>query len=374
MEGHESGQVYIRFDWGDGDTSSWCGSGDTAECSHSWGQDGSFLVRAQAHDDRTELSEWSASCSVTSIVPPYPYKLVDSVFVADAPLAEVEVLPNGEFIYVTSEWSASLSVVRSSDMQLVAQVPFYAGWWGGGGERMVCSPDGEYVYATDYRYEYLAVVRTASQTVVESLMVGEPTGIAISPDGKRLFVAVDDDFGSIVVVRLPDGVIEDTIFTLGDCSYVKSLKVAPDGALLYAADLGEERICAVRLSDDSIEWQAPAEVYNGPDALVLHPSGNPFYVLEYGCISVRQSSTGSPTDSVAVVPSWGAGIAPDGSYFYITCHDSADKGALAVMRTSDNAVVRVITMPDEVDDVATSLDGQRLYLAGDNGKLYVLSR
>lgn len=372
--GKEYGLVWVRFDWGDGDTSSWSGHGETVECSHSWREGGVFAVRAQVHDDRTELSEWSAPCSVTAIVPSYPYRLVDSVLVSDA-LDEVQVLPNGELIYVTSMWDASLSVVRTSDLQLVAQVPFYAGWWGGGGgERMVCSPDGEYVYATDYRYDYVAVVRTAGQTVVESLTVGDPTGVAISPDGTRLYVAVDAESCIVVVVRIPDGVVEDTIFTLGRFGYIKSMRVASDGVLLYVADLGEERISAVRLTDDSIEWQVPADVYEGPDALVLHPTGNFLYVLGNRCVSVRHSATGSLVDSIALVPFWGADIAPDGSFLYVTCCDSADNGTLAVVRTSDNTVVRVIAMADVVCDVAPSPDGQRLYVAAENGKLYVLSR
>jgi hypothetical protein len=61
--------VAIRYDWGDGDTSGWS---DWAECgfawgaepeliemTHSWVAPGTFLIRAQATDDRGLVSDWS---------------------------------------------------------------------------------------------------------------------------------------------------------------------------------------------------------------------------------------------------------------------------------------------------------------------------
>jgi hypothetical protein len=185
------GQPFIRFDWGDGDTSVWCGPGETARYSHSWSDSGVFEVRAQAHDDRVGFSEWSASFNVTCFAP-FPYKVVDSVYVPDGVL-EARVSPNDRFVYVAGYFSASLSVVRTSDFQ-VTQIPFYYGypWWGAGaGGRMVCSPDGEYVYASYYREDYLAVIRATSQTVVDSLLLGATVNcLAVSPDGRRLYAAV----------------------------------------------------------------------------------------------------------------------------------------------------------------------------------------
>jgi hypothetical protein len=49
-------------------------------------------------------------------------------------------------------------------------------------------------------------------------------------------------------------------------------------------------------------------------------------------------------------------------------------GAVAVARTSDDTLVRLVELPTIANDAAPSPDGQRLYAAGGNGKLYVLSR
>jgi len=366
------GQPFIRFDWGDGDTSVWCGPGETARYSHSWSTSGVFAVRAQAHDQRAEFSEWAEPRRVTARVPPYPYRLVDSVALDGVELLDAQMLPNGKFVYVTDH-DGSIWVVRTSDMEVAVRIELNGGC---SLAQAVCSPDGEYVYATEYQFDGVAVVRTRDNVVVDSLMTGsgtEPTSIAVSPDGKHLYIGVDADTCFIVVVRLPDNVIEDTIYALGPDSYTTSLTVAPDGALLYAADVGEDRVCAVRLSDRAIEWQVPASVSNAPGALLVHPTGDRVYALTYECVLALESGTGVIVDSVPLSNYWSSGMGAGRLFLYVTCYDEEDNEAVVVVRTDDNKVVRVLPIPGGACDVAPSPDGQSLYVAGDHA-LYVLGR
>jgi DNA-binding beta-propeller fold protein YncE len=372
----QHGLVWIRFEWGDGDTSSWCGHGETVECPHSWRDGGIYSVRAQARDDRSKFSEWSEPLNVTAVVPAYPYRLVDSVSIIDAPLIDAQVTPDGRFVYVTNDWSGALSVVRTTDLQLVAQISFNHGWGSDG--QVVCSPSSEYAYATWYHSGGgIAVVRAADQVVTDSLTLeGRLRGLTISPDGQRLFVAVEADSGLIVDVRLPDNVIEDTIFTPGVWSYTTSLQVAPDGTRLYAGSLETGDVYAIDLSDNTVEWRVPLSgTSTASGAVAMHPSGSPLYVVDHQGISILESGTGTIIDTIPLQGDLGsARVAPDGSLLYVTSSDSAENGSVVVVQTSDNKVVRVIAMPDEVYDVAASPDGQRLYVAADNGKLYVLGR
>ena len=238
------------------------------------------------------------------------------------------------------------------------------------------SPDGEYVYATYYRGDYLAAVRTADEVVVDSLPLGgeDMTSVAISPDGHRLFVAIGDDTGYILAVRLPDLLVEDTIFIPDMSVYITSMRASPDGTRLYAANSADACVLSIRLTDHAIEWQAPSDLDDEPGALVLHPTGNPLYILNEEWIWVHESGTGSVIDSIEFTPFWNADIAPDGSCLYVTCGGLDSNGGIAVVQTPDNEVRRIIDMPDHVYDVAPSPDGQKLYVAGENGKLYVLGR
>jgi len=169
---------------------------------------------------------------------------------------------------------------------------------------------------------------------------------------------------------------QDTIFTPGLWSYTTSLQIAPAGTRLYAGSLETGDVYAIDLSDNAVEWRASLSgTSTSSGAVVMHPSGSPLYAVNHQRVSLLESGTGAIIDTIPLQSEpWSARVAPEGSFLYVTCRDSTDNGAVAVVRTSDNKVARVIAMPDEVYDVAPSLDGQKLYVTGDNGKLYVLSR
>ena len=63
----DSDKVAIRFDWGDGDTSSWSGlvrSGRPVSKEHSWSDTGTYFIRAQARDGSSRTSGWSPALAV----------------------------------------------------------------------------------------------------------------------------------------------------------------------------------------------------------------------------------------------------------------------------------------------------------------------
>jgi len=61
-------QLYYLFGWGNGEFSGWVGpydSGDTAEASYSWSEQGDYEIRVKAKDDHGVQSEWSDPLPVT---------------------------------------------------------------------------------------------------------------------------------------------------------------------------------------------------------------------------------------------------------------------------------------------------------------------
>jgi DNA-binding beta-propeller fold protein YncE len=214
--------------------------------------------------------------------------------------------------------------------------------------------------------------------VVDSLMLGgAATSIAVAPDGRRLYVTAEADGSFIVAVKLPEHIVEDTVCALGR-RYVTSLTVAPDGSRLYAVEQhdDERHVMAVSLSDKSVEWRVSAGAGEGPGRIVLNPTGSYLYAVDEEHVLVLETGAGAIVDSVPLQMCWNEAMSSDGSFIYVACSDTVGKGAVAIVRASDRQVVHVIQMPDGVEalDVAPSPDGENLYVAAGDGRLYVYGR
>jgi YVTN family beta-propeller protein len=90
--------------------------------------------------------------------------------------------------YVTNEKSNDISVIDTAMDKVVATMPV--------GERprgIHLSPDGKRVYVALGDEDRIAVVDTTSLQVIERISAGsDPELFDISPDGKRLFVSNED--------------------------------------------------------------------------------------------------------------------------------------------------------------------------------------
>ena len=55
-------RVYYMWDWGDGTFSNWLGlydSGEICETSHSWEEEGNYIIRVKARDTYLGESDWA---------------------------------------------------------------------------------------------------------------------------------------------------------------------------------------------------------------------------------------------------------------------------------------------------------------------------
>ncbi|UCG42414.1 MAG: hypothetical protein JSU73_11160, partial [candidate division WOR-3 bacterium] len=273
------------------------------------------------------------------------------------------------------QWGSSVYVIRTADDSLVRVIRLLGPGWSNTMD-IVASPDGERVYATWYRgHDVVAVIRTPDFTIEDSIVLhGELSGMAASPDGKRLFVASTNlDTPSVFVVSTQTLSVVDTIRFDADLHHLLyTLAVSPDGSRLYA--LGHE-IGLLVFSTATMEMVDSLE-FNAYVGLVPDPTGKYIYadcwdeVLVIGAENLQ-------IESAIQLPHRGTFTAasPDGNYLFgITCADG-DSSFFDVLRLSTRKVIHSTPLPreDELPEVVLLPSGEKAYVVGDR-RVHVLSR
>ena len=104
----------------------------------------------------------------------------------------------GPLAYVPNEKSASVSVIDTATDRRLRDLP-------AGEKPRGIATGGGYLYLTDGKSGKLLIVEAASGRLLNAVRVGDsPEGVSLSPDGKSLAVAVEDD-NSVVLLTAPGG-------------------------------------------------------------------------------------------------------------------------------------------------------------------------
>jgi DNA-binding beta-propeller fold protein YncE len=128
---------------------------------------------------------------------------------------------------VTDQFGNAVSVLDAASHALVATIPL-----GDNGFNLGVTPDGQRVYATTAG-GHVRVISTATNTVVDSMMVGSAAnGVAFGPGGGTVYIS-SRDAGTVTAFATSDDHLVAT-YTVG--GRPQRLAVSPDGHTLYAAN------------------------------------------------------------------------------------------------------------------------------------------
>jgi YVTN family beta-propeller protein len=165
------------------------------------------------------------------------------------------------------------------------------------------------------------VIDTATNTVVNTVFIGlHPSGIAITPDGARLYLATSNGSNTITVLDTATNAVVGTISSARFNLFgVFGVVFTPDGARAYVEQPNEFL--------DVIDTGTNTVVIDALQATVFH-------------------------DHLA--------ITPDGTRLYVTSPVSPN---VSVIDTSTNAVVNTIPLEDRPVFPAVTSDGTRVYTA-----------
>ncbi|HKW44469.1 MAG TPA: GH92 family glycosyl hydrolase, partial [Candidatus Eremiobacteraceae bacterium] len=214
---------------------------------------------------------------------------------------------------------------------------------------LAVSPDGKRVYVSDNGANVVSVVDTNLRRVIATVSVGRsPWGIGVTPDGATVWVANngDDTVQPIDTATLQAG----KPIAVGHTP--ETLTIVRDGSRLYVADPGSDDVTPVDLARRAA--LAPIAVGMRPRAITVSPDGKSIYASNYGSASVTpiDVATGRALPAIhAGAAPRGLAVSPDGKWLYVTDFGG---GAVSVVDAATGATVKSI--PVGLNPVAVAFD------------------
>ena len=232
---------------------------------------------------------------------------------------------------------------------------------------MALTPDGARGYATDMTAQYVLALDTTNNRVIQSIPVGiiaRPIltpAVAVSRDGTRAYVtaATVNDDRLFVIDTATNTIVGDQVLPI----HPAGVAVSPDGRQVYVA--GCKLACidgtflVVDAASTSVVSQTPLPA--APDGVVLAPDGSRAYMPNGldATVGVIDLATKTVTRIAVDAQPIGIAVDPRGSFVYVTSFAMA---SVSVIDTRSAAVVRKIAVNQGPRAIAVSPDGRFGYV------------
>ena len=236
----------------------------------------------------------------------------------------------------------------------------------------------ELAYVTNEDSRELSVIDVAGDRVVATIQVGtRPRGVKVSPDGRRLYVALsgspkcpptmpDAECAKLRVDKSQDGIAEVDLGTravtrvLPGGSDPEQFDIGPDGSRLYVANEDAGTASIVDLATGKISATIPVGLE--PEGVRLSPDGKTVYVASETdhIVTALDAATGRMIGRVAVDRRpRDLAFTPDGRRYYVTAETG---GTVSLVDAATGTVLTVIKLAAGARPmgVAVSPDGRRV--------------
>ena len=247
--------------------------------------------------------------------------------------------------------AAPVSATGGDSLSVVTTVGVGSTPWG-----VAVSPDGSRVYVANYGDSSVSVINTATNTVVTTVSVGSyPWDLAMSPDGSRVYV-VNYYADSVSVIATATNAV---VATVGVGSYPQAVAVSPDGSRVYVANYGGDSVSVINTATNAVV--ATVSVGRRPSGVAVSPDGSRVYVpIEDSKVKVINTATNAVVATVGVgsYPE-GVAVSPDGSRVYVANYYD---DSVSVINTATNAVVATVGVGSYPYGVAVGPGGSPVYV------------
>jgi len=271
--------------------------------------------------------------------------------------ASVTVTPTNKqvYAYIPSANTAAVSVIDLVANKTIATVPVGLGPMG-----VAVSPDGTKVYVTNQQSGSVSVINTATNITVATVKMAfasNPTSVVVSADGSKVYVT-DLILNAVLVINAATNTLLKTI-AVG--TYPFGIGISPDGTKVYTANSIDNTISVINTATDMVTATIP--VAGSPDALSVSADGNTLYVANYVSNNVSVVNTSNNTVITSITTGAGASmttLSPDGKLLYVS---NSRASTISVINTANNLVVATIPVNTTPIGLNVSKDGTKVYVA-----------
>ncbi|WP_434707965.1 YncE family protein [Pseudomonas sp. R1-1] len=217
------------------------------------------------------------------------------------------------------------------------------------------SPDGTRLYVCIGREAKVSVIDTATNQILTNIPAGEtPRGIVVSPDGTRAYLCIIRENRVLVIDTATNQVLTD--INVG--TDPSSMAVSPDGTRAYCGNFGNKTISVIDTATNLV--LANISVGNNPKGIVVSPDGTRAYVCNYDShtVSVIDTATNLVLTYIPVeLRPYNIAGSPDGTRVYVGGY----RQTVTVIDTATHLVLTNISVGSYSGSIAISPDGTRLY-------------
>ena len=270
------------------------------------------------------------------------------IFTAGTALAQIKA-------YVSNANDSFISVIDTSTQTVVSNIPM-----GGFPDGLAVTPDGKFIYVLSRVTGEVLVISTATETIVDTVPVGGSQGpIEISPNGALAYYA--DSSGTISVISTATNQVTATI-PIGS---IVSMAFTPNSAFAYVGTFtGDLKVIdtATNLVSASVNYGTGlpfgATAFGAavtPDGALAYVTVGSIFPITSFHISILSTATNM---EVGTIPNVVVNdFTPDGAFGYGT---NLTNSAVTKLDTTTNTVVATVPVT-KAGRVFVSPDGTLAY-------------
>ena len=275
------------------------------------------------------------------------------------------VKEKGDFIFVTLIASQKFLKIRKTDFSIVGEVNGItkAGM-------IQISPDGTKAYVSrsstsDPIFNTIFVIDLATMTTIKEILLpapGVPHGLALTPDGTKLYVANLTLDRISIIDAVNDEYVDDIPLAPG--TEPMQTAISPDGNYLYISSRGFGQLQVYDTSADTLITSVPLN--SMPMHIAVNSTGNKIYVGSMGAHVVmvveKNGNTWTKTKEISH-PGFnmlhGADLTADDKYLFVSSRNTngnfathfsvggeGPSGTLGIIDTETEEVVKLIEIEE----------------------------